>query len=233
MNDWLRSHARWLGGAVIVVLAAGMAYVLRAEGSADAQAGSRGSAQVRAIAPVLAPAARRGTGRARSRSAGSTGPQAATATARRSGPRPGLPTPAPSRQGVSQALRQATGLSPDQVTSRRVCGRPAPGHATCAAERLVLRTTGAPVRPRVANYRSLGRVKPALTSGAHPASVAAATPPTADTPAYLQQAYDLSYLSQTAGTGDTVAVVDAFDDPTAASDLGTFRSKYSLPACTT
>ena len=45
------------------------------------------------------------------------------------------------------------------------------------------------------------------------------TPPTPDTPAYLQQAYDLSYLSQTGGTGDTVAIIDAYDDPTAQSDL--------------
>ncbi len=59
--------------------------------------------------------------------------------------------------------------------------------------------------------------------------------PGAFTPAYLQQAYDLTYLSQTGGVGDTVAVVDAYDDhdPNAASDLAEFRSTYGLPACTT
>ena len=38
--------------------------------------------------------------------------------------------------------------------------------------------------------------------------------PPAGTPAYLQQVYDLTYLAQTNGAGDTVAIVDAYDDPT-------------------
>ena len=52
------------------------------------------------------------------------------------------------------------------------------------------------------------------------------------TPAYLQQAYDLSALSETRGAGDTVAVVGVYNDPTAASDLDTFRSTYGMAACT-
>ena len=36
-----------------------------------------------------------------------------------------------------------------------------------------------------------------------------------------------------AGSGQTVAIVDAFDDPNAESDLATYRSHYGLPACTT
>ncbi|MEY9930555.1 subtilase family serine protease [Catenulispora sp. GP43] len=39
-------------------------------------------------------------------------------------------------------------------------------------------------------------------------------------------------LSGTNGNGRTVAIVDAFDDPNAASDLAAYRSAYSLPACT-
>ena len=54
--------------------------------------------------------------------------------------------------------------------------------------------------------------------------------PAAGTPAYLQQAYDLTYLSQTTGAGDTVAVVDAGDDLSAQGDLATYRSTYGLPA---
>jgi hypothetical protein len=54
---------------------------------------------------------------------------------------------------------------------------------------------------------------------AQPAAATAATAPavsqpTAGTPAYLQQAYDLSYLSAVGGRGDTVAIIDAYDDPT-------------------
>jgi subtilase family serine protease len=50
-------------------------------------------------------------------------------------------------------------------------------------------------------------------------------------PADLQSAYKLP--SSTAGAGQTVAIVDAFDDPTAESDLAQYRSFYGLPPCTT
>ena len=50
-------------------------------------------------------------------------------------------------------------------------------------------------------------------------------------PADLQGAYKLP--SSTAGAGQTVAIVDAQDDPNAESDLATYRSTYGLPACTT
>src|SRR5207245_3122924 len=36
-----------------------------------------------------------------------------------------------------------------------------------------------------------------------------------------------------AGNGQTVAIVDAYDDPNAASDLNVYRSQFGLPACTT
>jgi subtilase family serine protease len=49
-------------------------------------------------------------------------------------------------------------------------------------------------------------------------------------PADLQSAYALP--SATAGTGQTVAIVDAFDDPTAEQDLAQYRSFYGLPPCT-
>src|SRR5918911_5743830 len=50
-------------------------------------------------------------------------------------------------------------------------------------------------------------------------------------PADLQSAYKLP--SSTAGSGQTVAIVDAFDDPTAEQDLAQYRSFYGLPPCTT
>jgi subtilase family serine protease len=50
-------------------------------------------------------------------------------------------------------------------------------------------------------------------------------------PSDLQSAYKLP--SATAGTGQTVGVVDAFDDPTAESDLRLYRSHFGLPDCTT
>jgi subtilase family serine protease len=50
-------------------------------------------------------------------------------------------------------------------------------------------------------------------------------------PADLQSAYALP--SASAGNGQTVAIVDAFDDPTAEQDLAQYRSFYGLPPCTT
>lgn len=49
-------------------------------------------------------------------------------------------------------------------------------------------------------------------------------------PSQLHDAYGLPSDS---GQGETVAVVEAYDDPDAASDLAVYRSQYGLPACTT
>jgi subtilase family serine protease len=48
-------------------------------------------------------------------------------------------------------------------------------------------------------------------------------------PSEIQSAYNLP--SSTAGSGQTVAVVDAFDDPNAEADLGAYRAEFGLPAC--
>jgi hypothetical protein len=52
-------------------------------------------------------------------------------------------------------------------------------------------------------------------------------------PAQFQAAYNLTAASAADGSGTTVAVVDAYNDPTAASDLATYRSAAGLPALTT
>jgi len=49
-------------------------------------------------------------------------------------------------------------------------------------------------------------------------------------PADLQSAYDLP--SATAGARQTVAIVDAYDNPRAAADLAAYRAQYDLPPCT-
>ena len=49
-------------------------------------------------------------------------------------------------------------------------------------------------------------------------------------PSSIQSAYKLP--SSTAGSGETVAIVDAYKDPTAAKDLAVYRSTYGLSACT-
>ncbi|HZQ29285.1 MAG TPA: hypothetical protein VFA94_16435 [Acidimicrobiales bacterium] len=52
-------------------------------------------------------------------------------------------------------------------------------------------------------------------------------------PADLQSAYALASAAASAGGTQTVAIVDAFDDPKAESDLAVYRSTFGLPACTT
>jgi NHL repeat len=48
-------------------------------------------------------------------------------------------------------------------------------------------------------------------------------------PQDLQSAYRLP--SETAGAGQTVAIVDAYDDPDAQADLDVYRATYDLPPC--
>ena len=88
---------------------------------------------------------------------------------------------------------------------KRACAVPRRGHMAC----LVL------IRTNVRQHRR-------LSIAAIPAGVGYG-------PSDLQSAYLLS--SSTAGSGQTVAIVDAFDYPTAAADLASYRSAAGLPAC--
>ena len=127
--------------------------------------------------------------------------------------------------------------TPGALTTQNVCAAPSPGTASCYAQVEVNRSDRRPVNLRPAASTPVQRT---ATSFAGPVRVAASAPapaaapePGPGTPAYLQQAYDLGSLAQTAGSGDTVAVVDAYDDPTAEADLAAYRAQFGLPACTT
>ncbi len=70
---------------------------------------------------------------------------------------------------------------------------------------------------------------------AHPdfhAKPNASSSPTGLSPLSIDTAYTYT-VSPTSGTGKTIAFVDAYDDPSAANDLGVFSSQFGLPACTT
>lgn len=58
----------------------------------------------------------------------------------------------------------------------------------------------------------------------------ATTSPTGYGPTQFHTAYG---LPTTAPIAQTIAIVDAYDDPAAESDLATYDSTYGLPACTT
>jgi subtilase family serine protease len=100
----------------------------------------------------------------------------------------------------------AAAAPPQTHPTKRLCGTlpTAPGRYTCFAETQT-DTVQAQLAPQ-ATPRGLG-------------------------PADLQNAYRLP--SGTAGSGATVAIVDAMDDPKAESDLATYRAQFGLPPCTT
>ena len=61
--------------------------------------------------------------------------------------------------------------------------------------------------------------------------LASSSPPaTAYGPAQFHGAYN---LPTTSAAAPTIAIVDAYDDPNAESDLGVYDAQYGLPACTT
>src|SRR5512133_2221735 len=60
----------------------------------------------------------------------------------------------------------------------------------------------------------------------------ASSSPTGLSPATIKSVYNFP-TGLTAGAGKTIAIVDAYDDPTAESDLNVFSQQYGLPACTT
>jgi hypothetical protein len=111
------------------------------------------------------------------------------------------------------ALAQPLSAEPSTTQPYLACPPPAPRHAACQSV----------IVPPAAKLASLSAssVSP-TTAGVDGSGL---------TPSELQSAYKLP--SSTAGTGQTVAVVDAYDDPSAASDLATYRSAYGLGPCTT
>jgi len=50
-------------------------------------------------------------------------------------------------------------------------------------------------------------------------------------PVDIQSAYGLGSYSTGSGSGETVAIVDAYNDPNAQTDLATYRSQWGIPSC--
>ncbi|MEU6507602.1 S53 family peptidase [Streptomyces sp. NPDC046942] len=72
----------------------------------------------------------------------------------------------------------------------------------------------------------------AARDGITPKAADASTP-SGYGPSDLQSAYGLTSAAASKGSGETIAIVDAYDDPNAAADLAKYRSHYGLPSCTT
>jgi Ricin-type beta-trefoil lectin domain len=85
-----------------------------------------------------------------------------------------------------------------------------------------------PAAPADAGCAAL--IKNRTAASASASASADATTPGGYSPANLQQAYD--FQGTRSGSGQTVAVVTAYNDPDAASDLAAYRTEYGLTACT-
>jgi len=139
-------------------------------------------------------------------------------------------------QAPASIINATTGLSDAAgVAPVAACAPPSSERATCLAQILGVRGTKTLVHPRLRQPSSIYRFTRPRGRHSHAATavVPAAAAPQPGTPAYLQQAYDLAYLAGNEGSGETIALVDAFDDPNAESDLAAYRAEFGLPACTT
>ncbi len=115
-------------------------------------------------------------------------------------------------------------LPESDYSVRAACPPPTvPRHASCLAEQLVPASTAALLRQRPIGMlrRSLRRPNTAPT----PASGLLGL-----RPQDLHSAYS---LPRTSASEQTVAIVDAFNDPTIEADLRVYDEEFGLPACTT
>lgn len=145
-----------------------------------------------------------------------------------------VPPAAPPRSLRRAAL--ALGAVAGLVVSGAALAAPTAGAATSpAAHRLTTaRSCAVSNRPDVmacsalkvtAGAETLAHSTVPAASGVNPAAT-----PSGYGPSDLHSAYALPTAG---GSGATVAIVDAYDDPSAESNLATYRSTYGLTACTT
>ena len=120
--------------------------------------------------------------------------------------------------GVSArtAASHATPAVKKSAPVHGVSGKRHPAHRVCPPTKAGFMACLSVVRADVHGHKGLFR---------------ADTTPAGYGPASLQSAYNLP--SSTAGSGATVGIVDAFDDPNAEADLAVYRAQYGLPPCTT
>ncbi len=82
------------------------------------------------------------------------------------------------------------------------------------------------VQPILAERPPDGYARPPI----HLKGNSTATSPTGLSPAQARKAYGFDQLPNS-GAGQTVAIVDAFDDPNIASDLAKFKSQFGITGC--
>jgi Subtilase family len=129
---------------------------------------------------------------------------------------------------LSPALATAGAVSPlpaSDYTVRHVCATPAHGYAGCLALRLVPRTAAAR-----AYTHPLGMTLSAPIGAGKAAEVC--NPPTAGEGCYGLRPQDLHSVYQlpsSASSPQTIAIVDAYNDPNAEADLTVYDEEFGLP----
>ncbi|MET8242706.1 carboxypeptidase regulatory-like domain-containing protein [Streptomyces sp. NPDC005245] len=106
---------------------------------------------------------------------------------------------------TAPAANAATSGTTAKPSVEASCAEPGPGEVSCFA---------------------LRRTDVTSTEGVLPSD----TTPSGWGATALQDAYN---LPTDGGAGQTIAIVDAYDDPAAEADLAIYRAQYGLPACTT
>ncbi|MFD9795863.1 putative Ig domain-containing protein [Streptomyces sp. NPDC059070] len=133
---------------------------------------------------------------------------------------PGKPTGRAAAALVSLVAFATGGLLAAAPSVSAAPAQPSPRTAAAPTERLCAQAT----QPGRMSCLALAR-----TDVKHHLGLLPDAAPSGYGPSDLQSAYALP----SGGSGATVAIVDAYDDPNAESDLATYRSQYGLPACTT
>jgi hypothetical protein len=127
--------------------------------------------------------------------------------------------------GASVASASRVHASGSRYRVERLCGRPRPRAASCAAMRLLASLTPAQLHARAVEQAE------AEAAGVFPAASDAGPLAGYLTPQQLRAAYALPSETTSAPT-QTIAVIDAYDDPAAEADLGVYDEQFGLPACT-
>ncbi len=112
---------------------------------------------------------------------------------------------------------------------KRVCSAPPRGRAACMNERLLVPTQSTPAIS-APTKRASGKQR---RTARRRAGINNKKPfPGFLTPERLHAAYALPNETA-AGSSQTIALVDAFNDPTAEADLAVYDKEFGLPECTT
>ena len=135
-----------------------------------------------------------------------------------------LAVPAALIAGPVAAARAETvaPLPPSNYAIRPACSAPPPGGAACLALQLV------PVSAEAQRHtHPIGMVR--RSTAAHPSVPSPKTGELGLRPQDLHSAYS---LPTAAPSEQTIALIDAYNDPTAEADLKTYSEEFGLPLCT-